>query len=99
MEREKADLAALISMEPPTAHMRRDAASAGFYTSPWNGQKYQRLQLLTIEGLLAGDRLEYPGKNLNVTMRRAPRARYRQPTTGDLPFGEGVAEGGPEDEE
>ena len=45
-------IVAFLSLEPPTAPMRREAASAGFYESPWG--KHPRLQLLTIEDLLGG---------------------------------------------
>jgi hypothetical protein len=53
-EREKADIALLISLAEPTAKMKADAASAGFYD--WQAGKKQspRLQMLTIEGLLSG---------------------------------------------
>jgi hypothetical protein len=35
MDREKADMRVLISMDEPSSLMRKEAASAGFYTSPW----------------------------------------------------------------
>ena len=41
--------------------MRAEAASAGFYSTPGlTDAKYPRLQLLTIEELLAGKGIEYP---------------------------------------
>ena len=55
-------------------------------------EKYPRIQLLTIEGLLGGERLEYPGRHLNITMRRAPKARERA-KPWHLPFADRVAEG------
>ena len=55
-EREAAEMAFLIALEPPTAGMVKDAASAGFYQSA-TGKKYPRLQLLTIEGLMNGSQL------------------------------------------
>ena len=74
IEREKAELGVLISMEPPTKKMRAEAASAGFYESPWL-EKYPRLQLLTVEELLGGKRIDYPApRQTNVTLKRAPRA-------------------------
>ncbi len=39
--REEAEIGVLISFEEPTAGMRSEAASAGFYTSPWG--KHPRL--------------------------------------------------------
>jgi hypothetical protein len=50
--------------------MRSEAASAGFYTSPWG--KHPRLQLRTVEQLLDGREIDYPHM-ANVTHRRAPR--------------------------
>ncbi|HVW71716.1 MAG TPA: DNA methyltransferase, partial [Candidatus Paceibacterota bacterium] len=45
IEREKAAIGVLLSFEEPTAPMRKEAASAGFYTSPWG--QFPRIQLLT----------------------------------------------------
>lgn len=76
IEREKAVMGALISMESPTAPMRKEAASAGFYTSPWDGGKYPRLQLRTIKELLDGKGIDYPAKvQTNVTHKKAPKAQ------------------------
>jgi len=52
MEREKAELAAFISLEPVTSEMRIEAAGAGFYHSEIMNRDYPRIQLLTIEELL-----------------------------------------------
>ena len=32
--------------------MKREAASGGFYTSPFDHRSYPRIQILTIEGLM-----------------------------------------------
>ena len=72
-DREGAEIGVLISLAEPTKGMIADAASAGFYESP-NGKKYPRLQLLTIEGLLAKtQRAEHPDyePDLNSKGRRA----------------------------
>lgn len=75
LERERADIAALLSFDQPTKPMRAEAASAGFYESPWNKQKYPRLQLLTVAGLLAGKGIDRPPvTGSNVTYKQAPRA-------------------------
>jgi hypothetical protein len=63
-------------MEPPTRPMREEAADAGNYDSPWR-QHYPRLQLLTVEDLLYGRKIEMPdtaSMATNVTHRRAPKA-------------------------
>jgi DNA modification methylase len=83
MEREKAELGALISLERPTQAMRSEAASAGFYRAPM-GRQYARIQLLTVGDLLAGKALDFPREN--VTFRKAPRAQAPEPGTEDLPF-------------
>jgi DNA modification methylase len=77
LEREKAEIGVLISMQPPTEPMRREAADGGYYTAPFTGEKHPRLQLLTIAELLEGKSISYPAHAANVTVRRAPRARGR----------------------
>lgn len=73
IEREKAAIGVLISFEQPTAPMRKEAASAGFFASPWG--QFPRLQLLTVEDLLEGKRIEYPAiTGGNRTYKAAPKA-------------------------
>jgi hypothetical protein len=83
VERERAAIGVLISMEEPTQHMRAEAASAGFYSSPWNGKGYPRLQLLTIADLLSGKRVEYPPCRDNRTFKKAPKVA-RRGRTGNI---------------
>lgn len=72
VDREKADMGVLISFETSTKLMRTEAASAGFYTSPWG--KHARLQLLTVAELLAGKGIDYPRTaGINRTYKQAPR--------------------------
>ena len=72
ISREKAQIGAFLSLEPPTSPMRREAASAGFYESPWG--KHPRIQLLTIEDLLGGKSIDYP-QATDVTFKKAQRVR------------------------
>lgn len=58
VERESAQIGVLISLHPATRGMRAEAASAGTYESPWG--KHPRLQLVTVEELLSGHRLDTP---------------------------------------
>ena len=74
IEREKAEIGVLISMEPPTKPMLKEAAEAGFYQPPGLADKYPRIQLLSIEDLLGGKKIEYP-RLLDVTFKKAPKAR------------------------
>lgn len=70
-ERETAEIAILLSLENPTKGMIADAASVGFYTSA-SGQKIPRVQLLTIEGLLAGThRAEHPDHQPDLNFKKA----------------------------
>ena len=69
---DKAEAGVLISFEEPTRKMREEAASAGFFESPWG--KHPRLQLLTIAELLAGKGIDYPRvTGANQTYKAAPR--------------------------
>jgi site-specific DNA-methyltransferase (adenine-specific) len=73
VDREKAEIGVLLSFEKPTKPMKVEAASAGFYTSPWG--KHARLQLLTVAELLAGKGIDYPRTaGVNRTYKQAPRA-------------------------
>jgi DNA modification methylase len=76
VNRETADIGALLVLDEPTKTERAEAAAAGFYVSPW-GTKHARIQLLTIEELLAGKRIDYPPTRANVTLKKAPRATDR----------------------
>ena len=73
VNRDAAAIGVLVSMQEPTRPMREEAASAGFYESPW-GTKHPRVQLLTVAELLDGRGIDYPARGmLNVTYKRAPR--------------------------
>lgn len=74
LDREKAAMGVLISLEEPTKPMRTEAASADFYDSPWSG-KHPRLQLITVGELLAGKTLDTPplGQIDISTFKKAPR--------------------------
>lgn len=72
IEREGAEIGVLLTMQEPTVPMRREAASAGFYESPWG--KHPRLQILTIQDLLDGKKIDYPpSRQVDRTFKRAPR--------------------------
>jgi DNA modification methylase len=72
IEREKAEIGVLLTMNKPTPDMRKEAAAAGFYESPWG--KHPRLQILTVDDLLAGKGIDYPNiRGANVTFKKAPK--------------------------
>ena len=79
MEREKSEIGLFITLAPPTGPMEQDAISAGFYEPEhFPGQKFPRVQILTIEELLNGKQAEYPRYAPQSTFRQAPRRRRRQ---------------------
>lgn len=72
LDRENAQIGVEITLNEPTQPMRSEAASAGFYNSPWG--KHPRVQILTIEELLDGAQIDMPPiRQVNQTYRRAPR--------------------------
>lgn len=76
-ERERAEIGVLLTLQPPSPGMRADAASAGFYVSPWG--RHPRLQIITVEELLHGAGIDYPRiAGANVTHRKAPRRQRSQ---------------------
>jgi hypothetical protein len=52
MERDKSPLGVLITLRSPTAPMVKEAASAGFFKTPFG--QFPRLQIATVEQLLEG---------------------------------------------
>lgn len=74
IDREKAEIGVLISMENPTKPMRVEAAGVGFYDSPW-GTQHPKMQLLTIEELLGGKGVDMPPSRDLRTFKKAPKAK------------------------
>jgi len=70
--REKAAIGVLLTLDEPTKAMRTEAASAGFYKSPWG--QHAKLQIVTVGELLAGKRIDMPPiRQTSVTYKRAPK--------------------------
>jgi len=74
-EREQAEMACLLCLEEPTQPMRGEAAGAGFYQSPLGNKMYPRMQILTVKELLEGKKLQLPEGRVDVTFKKAPRAK------------------------
>lgn len=72
--REKAAIGLLVTLTPPTKPMQTEALAAGYYQSPHFGA-FPKLQILTIEGLLAGtERALYPDMARGgLTFKKAER--------------------------
>jgi hypothetical protein len=75
VDREKAAIGVLISMEDPTKPMQTEAVTAGFYESKMWNKKYPKIQLLTVANLLAGKQIDMPPiKQVGATFKKAPKA-------------------------
>ena len=62
VEREKAAMGLFITLEEPTGPMRTEAVSAGYYHSDIWQRDYPKIQLRTVEELLAGEGFELPSR-------------------------------------
>jgi len=82
IDREKAEIGVLLCLEDVTKPMRTEAASAGFYKSPWGN--HPRLQILTIAELFEGKGIDYPHPAGNLTFKRAPKAETPVPEQMEL---------------
>ncbi|MDO8631545.1 MAG: DNA methyltransferase, partial [Phycisphaerales bacterium] len=87
VRRERAAMGVFISIEEPSKAMRQEAAAAGFYKSPAN-TKHAEIQLLTIDELLAGTKVDMPGWHESRTFRQATRHRSTTDRNPTLPFEE-----------
>ena len=87
IDREKAEIGVLITMQESTQPMRTEATSAGFYSSPGWNQDYPRLQILTIADLLAGKKIDMPPiRQVNMTFKKAPRAKGKKGEQAEFPI-------------
>jgi DNA modification methylase len=85
LEREKAEIGILITMQSPTAPMKTEAAGAGFYDSPGWKKSYPKLQILTIAELLEGASINMPPLDqVNVTFKKAAKAEKPKVAQGEL---------------
>jgi hypothetical protein len=82
VEREKAAIGVLITLESPTSAMEKEAITAGFYHSPGWQLDYPRIQILTIEQLLGGEQVKMPFTS--VTFKQAQKVKQTEGTQGKL---------------
>jgi len=79
VEREKAAIGVLISMEDPTKPMQTEAVTAGFFESKTWGKKYPKIQLLTIAELLTGKKIDMPPiRQVDKTFKKAARHKGQE---------------------
>lgn len=77
LDREKAEIGVLLCLEQPTKPMKTEASGAGFYKTPYGN--HPRLQILTIEQLLTGARIDYPPQHarMDATFKKAPKVKEK----------------------
>ena len=79
VEREKAAIGVLITMEEPTKEMRKEAATGEAYLSQWGAPP--KIQLLTVADLLAGKTINRPpDRQTGATFKKAPKAKGKVET-------------------
>ena len=85
VQREKAEIGLLVTLDDPTPKMIADAAAAGIVRAP--NDPYPRLQIVTIEDLLRGVHPKLPPAiDLPEIDRRASRRKFEQAVTKQLGF-------------
>ena len=77
VEREQAAIGLFISLDPPTAPMRSEAASGGFFHSDLWQRDYPKIQLRTISEMLDGRGFELP-PSVGTAYQAAQRVRRSQ---------------------
>lgn len=87
VDREKAQIGVLVTLESPTQPMRTEAASAGFYQSPW-GTKHPKVQILTVAEILDGKQVDMPPARDIRTFKKAPKVKRPSDTKAHSLFGD-----------
>jgi site-specific DNA-methyltransferase (adenine-specific) len=85
VQREQAAIGVLLTLVSPSDEMTLEATRAGFYRATWDGQAYPRIQILTIEEVLAGKKIAMP---LEIeSLQRAQRIHALEAYQPELGFG------------
>jgi len=79
VDREKADIGLLITLEEPTGPMRTEALEAGFYRSEFMQRDYPRIQIITIKELLHGKEPQLPPHYSPYRIAERQRRNVQQP--------------------
>lgn len=82
VDREKAKVGILLSLEDPTTTMRREASAAGLYKTDMHGD-FPKIQILTVEDLFEGKKPHLPWIDASV-FRKAKRENTEQQPKLDL---------------
>lgn len=78
-QREKAEIGVLITMDKPTRNMVQEAKTCGTYRSELMSKAVDRIQIVTIEEMLSGERLNLP---MSVEVLKQARAAARSGQVG-----------------
>jgi site-specific DNA-methyltransferase (adenine-specific) len=85
MATNKAEIGLFVTFTPPTKPMIKEAASSGFYKAG-NGRDYAKVQILTIEELLNGEKRPefFDLKQGESTFKKAQRENQDLGEQGEL---------------
>ena len=90
IEREKAPVGVLVTLDEPSRDMRAEATSMGYYRPDWKlsaDDKYDRYQIITVRALFEGVQPAYPPFR-NVTFKPAPEVEIKSPKRRTRRLGE-----------
>jgi len=87
LDREKAAIGVLITMQEPTKPMTTEAVTAGFYESKVWGKKYPRMQIFTVADLLSGKTIDMPPRrHVDRTFKKAAEDKTDDVMAQELDF-------------
>ncbi len=84
VEREKAAIGVFLTLEKPTKPMIEEAVGKGFYHSDGWNKDYPRIQILTVEEILAGKQVDMPPTG--ITFKQAEKMGGANVDQGALGF-------------
>ena len=80
LEREKEPVGVLLALASPTKEMVTEAAASGFYESEFWNRKFPRVQIITVEEMLAGKRADIPWGKAPFAKAPTEKERAQQDT-------------------
>jgi len=84
VEREQAVIGAFITLEKPTKPMREESIAAGFYKPKYFSSQYPRIQIITVEELFDGKKVEYLKTEIVTFKKPKMRSKKKEHTQRDL---------------
>lgn len=79
MKREDEPIGVLVTLNKPTKDMQVEATTAGHYENELWKKSYPRVQILTVEDILAGKRPEMPPQHSPFAKAQVERERAEEP--------------------